>query len=151
MRSAALGLCLSGFLVSALPSLISASLEYSAKTDAAALFRAETLDPPPLATLGKGESLKLLHRGAAQSLVETDGGMKGWMKNADILATASTPGQAVRFGDQQVIGSGDLNVSPIILQPKDWDPDVVSPDRSFLGEIPQAIDREQVEMKHDEN
>ncbi|MDB5047056.1 MAG: hypothetical protein JWO30_127 [Fibrobacteres bacterium] len=151
MRTAALKLCLSGFLVAALPSLTRASLEYSAKTDLAALFRSETLDPPPLAILDKGESLKLIHRGAAHSQVETAGGLKGWMKNEDLLAVESASGQKMAFGDQKITGGGEFNHSPLIQNLPMDRIDVLDLDRSFESEIIEAIDKEQLEMKNGDN
>ena len=150
MRTAALGFCLSGFMVSALPSLTRAALQYSVKSDAD-MFRTETLDPPPLANLPKGEALLLLHRGALQSQVETEGGLRGWMRNEDVLAMAPTDGQNHAIGSQQVTGSGDLNATPLVLLLPPQSAEVLPLDRSFTGEIPEAVDKEQLEMRHGEN
>jgi hypothetical protein len=151
MRTATLRYCLSGILISALPTLTLASLEYSAKTDEAGLFRSEMLDPPPLATLGKGESLKLLHRGADRSEVETTGGLKGWMRNQDLQAMESAPGLKVRLADQDVTAGGTAVISPLVLRMPSFAVEVISLDRSFVDEIAEAMDKEQVEMRHGDN
>ncbi len=150
MRNAALGLCFSGFMVSALPSRTQAALEYRAKTDAD-LFRTQALEPPPLANLAQGEGLKLLQHGGAQSLVETEGGLKGWMRNGDIVAMAAAPGQNMALGSQTVTGSGEVNISPDSWGLGAAQFGLLPLDRDFAGDIVEAKDREQLEMRHGEN
>jgi hypothetical protein len=151
MRTAALRLCLSGFIVSAIPSLPLASIEYSAKIEEAGVFRSETLEPPPLATLGKGEGVKMIHQGENGSLIETEGGLKGWVRNEDLQAAKSAQGQKFKLGDQSVTGNGDLNISPLIFEYGSLQAELVPLDRTFSGEIVEAMDKEQVEMRHGEN
>ncbi|GEM_PF-3757380 len=151
MRTAALRYCLSGFLFAVLPVATHASLEYSIRTEQAQLFRTQTLEPPPLATLSQGESLKLIYRGPAQSMVETSGGMKGWVRNGDLQAMESPRGQKFGLGEQKVTGDGELAISPLTLKDRDLTIDVIDLNRSFAGEIVEAIDKEQLEMKNGDN
>lgn len=149
MRTTALGLCLSGFLFSAFQA--QAATEYSIKSESAGLFRTLTLEPPPLATLQKGEALKLLHRGEAQSLVETFGGLKGWVRNQDLLAIESGPGKKFTLPGQSVTGGGEVAISPDSWGMAPAKLEVSDLERSFSGEIVESADKEQVEMRHDEN
>lgn len=151
MRTAALRICLSGLVFSA-PTLTHAALEYSVKSDVAEIFRSQTLEPPPLATLEKGETLKLIHRGASRSQVETGGGIKGWIRNGDLQAMQSAPGQNMRLGDHKVFGGGEYNHSEtVFLGPFHTTPEIISLHRSFSGEIAEAIDKEQLEMRNGDN
>lgn len=148
MRNALPRFCLSGFLAFAIPA--SAALTYSVKTPSADLFRTSALEPPPLATLAEGEVLKMIHRGAASSLLETEGGIKGWMRNADLLAMRSAKDNRHEIEEQDVVGRGRV-WSPIIPgMPFGLDGEL-RPDRDFDGEIVEPKDREEVEMRHDEN
>lgn len=149
MRTASYRYCLPVFLAFAIPA--TAGLTYKVKSHEADLFRTEALEPPPLATLAEGEVLKLIHEGAASSLLETEGGIKGWMRNSDLLAMKSTEGQDFRLKEQVVNPGGRVNVSPIIPGQRFDFSDMVPLDRAFEGEIAEPMDREQVEMRHDEN
>lgn len=150
MRTAALRLCLSGFIVSAIPSLTHAAFEYSVKNERTEMFRTQAMEPPPVAILPKGENLKLLERGKTQSRVQISEGWKGWVRNEDIQGLASMAPQKFRMGDVNVVGEGNI-FSPIILNLALPSADIVSPERSFSGEIVESMDKEQVEMRHDEN
>lgn len=151
MRTAALRLCLSGFIVSSIPSLTLASLEYSVKTDEVRLFRTEALEPPPLATLEKGDGVKMIHQGKSSSLIETAGGLKGWMRNEDLKAERTAAAQTHKLGDQQVTGGPEFNFTGCIFLPSQGSFEILTPDRNFAGEIVEVMDKEQVEMRHDEN
>lgn len=151
MRTALLRYCLPVSLV--FPALSLASLAttgYSLKHDAE-IYRTEAMEPPPLASLTEGQSVRLIHKGQVGSLVETGSGLKGWIRNGDLLAMAPAAGGEHRIGDQQVVGGGDLNVSPWIQRPViDAGAEVVL-DRGFSAEILETLDKEQVEMRNDEN
>jgi hypothetical protein len=148
MRTARLRLCLSVSLV--FPALSLASLEYTVKHDAE-VYRTEALEPPPMASLSEGQAVRLIHQGPEGSLIETGTGLKGWIRNGDLLALAPATGGDHRLGDQQVMGGGELNVSPLTLKLR-FNPDAdVILDRGFAGEILETVDKEQVEMRHDEN
>lgn len=148
MRTALLRYCLSASLV--FPALSLASLGYTVKRDAD-LYRTEALQPPPLASLDAGQAVRMLHRGPAQSLIETAGGLKGWIRNEDLLAMAPAGTQEHRLADQKVTGAGEVNVSPWIEHGAvDANVDV-NLDRAFAAEISEMLDKEQVEMRHDEN
>jgi hypothetical protein len=149
MRTAVIRYCLSATL--AIPALSRAAFEYSVRIESSPLFRTEALEPPPLANLAAGQAVRLIHHGAAQSLVETAGGMKGWMRNADLLALAPAPGGEHRLGEQDVFGGGELAVSPDSWVLPGSRGELLAPDRSFTAEIAEALDKEQVEMRHDEN
>lgn len=149
MRTASYRYCLPAFLAFAIPA--SAALTYTVKPSAAELFRTEALEPPPLATLAQGDVLKLIHEGAASSLLETEGGIKGWMRNSDLLAMKSAEGQAFKLKEQVVNPYGRLNVSPDIWRKRFDNADMLPLERVFDGEIAEPMDREQVEMRHDEN
>jgi hypothetical protein len=150
MRTAALRLCLSGFIVSAIPTLTQAAIEYSIKKDGTEMFRTQAMEPPPVAILQKGENLELLERGKTQSRVRISEGWKGWVRNADIQGLASVAPQKFRMEDVTVVGEGNI-FSPIILDLAPPSADIVSLERSFSGEILESMDKEQVEMRHDEN
>jgi hypothetical protein len=150
MRTAALRYCLSGLFLS-IPSLVSASLEYQVKTENAEVFRTPALAPPPLAALTQGETLKLIQRGPAASLVESEGGIRGWMRNDDVLAMESARGQKFGLGEQRVNGMEDWKGSFDIKLPKPAPAEVLPLDRTFNGEIIEAVDKEQVEMRNDDN
>ena len=152
MRTASLRYCLSAIAVSAFPALVHASLGYSVKIEGAEVYRTEKLEPPPITSLGQGQALKLIHQGPAGSMVETEGGVKGWMRNGDLLAMENAPGGDFKLGNQPITGGGDPNISPtILMMPSRWEPEVFGLDRSFGDEIVEPMDREQVEMRHDEN
>lgn len=150
MRTALLRYCLPMSLVFPAFSFASlASLGYTIKHDAD-LYRTEALEPPPLASLDAGQAVQLLHRGPAQSLVGTAGGLKGWMRNEDLLAVAPAGAQEHRLSDQKVTGD-ELNISPLILEGAVDTRVPVEFERTFRGEISEMLDKEQVEMRHDEN
>jgi hypothetical protein len=150
MRTAALRYCLSGLFL-AIPALVSASLEYQVKTENAEVFRTPALAPPPLAILTQGETLKLIQRGPAASLVESEEGIQGWMRNDDVLAMESARGQKIGLGEQHVTGMDDWKGSFDIKHPPLIPAEVLPLDRSFTGEIIEAVDKEQVEMRNDDN
>ena len=131
--------------------MLHASLTYTVKTEGAEVFRTETLDPPPLASLGEGQVLRLIHQGVAGSLIETEGGVKGWMRNGDMLAVKNAPGGDFRIGDQKVTGGWDPNISGVVHHGPDFDPEMILLDRTFNDEIVEQKDREEVELRHDEN
>jgi hypothetical protein len=135
----------------ALPWFSHASLAYTAKHEGVAVFRGESLAPPPLAALAQGQAVKMIAKGADASLIETEGGIKGWVRNQDLLAMLDPKGQAFRLRPVDVQGSGSFNHSEYVLEDAASMLDVVPLDRSFLAEVPGNVDREQVEMRHDEN
>lgn len=152
MRTAAPGFCFSGMviglMIAAAP--VQASVEYRIQADAADLFRTQALEPPPLTSLSQGEVLKLIERGPAASLMETDEGVQGWVSNRDLLAMQSAPGGKFGLPEQSVKGS-DWNTSVDTWIPRAPIVDAVPLDRSFSGEIIEAMDKEQVEMRNDDN
>jgi hypothetical protein len=152
MRTAAPGLCFSGMMIGLMIAAAPAraSVEYRIRADAADLFRTQALEPPPLTSLSQREVLKLIERGAAASLMETAEGVQGWVSNKDLLAMQSAPGGKFGLPEQSIRGS-DLNVSPLILKPPSNYVEPLPLDRSFSGEILEAMDKEQVEMRNDDN
>ena len=152
MRTAAPGLCFSGMLIGLMIAAapIQASVEYRIQADAADLFRTQALEPPPLTSLSQGEVLKLIERGSAASLMETAGGVQGWVSNKDLLAMQSAPGGKFGLPEQSVKGS-DLNTSFLLLHLPATYVEPLPLDRSFSGEIIEAMDKEQVEMRNDDN
>jgi hypothetical protein len=150
MRTAALRLCLSGFIVSAIPTLTQAAIEYSINKDGAEMFRTQAMEPPPVAILQKGENLELLERGKTQSRVRISEGWKGWVRNKDIQGLAMAAPQEHHLGKVNVQGEGNIG-SRYILDLAPPSADIVSLERSFSGEILESMDKEQVEMRHDEN
>lgn len=152
MRTAAPGLCFSGMIIGLMIAAapIQASVEYRIQADAADLFRTQALEPPPLTSLSQGEVLKLIERGAAASLMETAEGVRGWVGNKDLLAMQSAQGGKFDLPKQSVTGS-DLNRSFLILKMPSTFVEPLPLDRSFSGEIIEAMDKEQVEMRNDDN
>lgn len=151
MRTAVLGICLSGFIASVLPSPANASIEYRSKADGSSLFQSEKMDPPPLAMLEKGQSVQMLHQGATGSFVKTGSGLKGWMRNGDLERIALPDARTHRIGDQSIEGGGEFAHSFWLIDYRNPDYEALPLDRTFLGEVAEAIDREQVEMKNEEN
>jgi len=148
MRTALLRYCLSVTLV--FPALSLASPDYTIKHDAD-LYGTEALQPPPLASLEAGQAVHMLHPGGAQSLIETAGGLKGWVRNQDLLAMAPAGAQKHELPNQKVTGAGEVNISPWVNNGA-VDADVaLAPDRAFSAEIIEVLDKEQIEMRHDEN
>lgn len=152
MRTAAPGLCFSGMIIGLMIAVapVQASVEYRIQADAADLFRTQALEPPPLTSLSRGEVLNLIKRGAAASLMETAEGIQGWVSNKDLLAMQSARGGKFGLPEQTVTG-GRLNVSPDVWIPPAPTADALPLDRTFTGEILEAIDKEQVEMRNDDN
>jgi hypothetical protein len=153
MRTAAPGLCFSGMIlgliIAAAP--VQASVEYRIQADAADLFRTQALEPPPLTSLSRGEVLNLIKKGAAASLMETAEGIRGWVSNKDLLAMQSAPGGKFGLPEQSVKGL-DMNNSWIILMMPSTIYNVPPLlERSFSGEIIEVMDKEQVEMRNDDN
>lgn len=152
MRTAAPGLCFSGMviglMIAAAP--VQASIEYRVQADAAGLFRTQALEPPPLTSLSRGEVLNLIERGAAASLMETAEGVRGWVGNKDLLAMQSARGGKFGLPAQSVKGL-DYKGSIDVFHPPAPTVDALLLDRSFSGEIIESLDKEQVEMRHDDN
>jgi hypothetical protein len=140
-------LSLSFFLAA---SLCHAAVDYRAKSEATALYRAETLEPPPLAALAKGERVTLMVRGADRSLVKTEGGIKGWVRNADLEGVRAASEGRHDLKDVDVTADGVVGVLYYFGEAP-TNPDLLPIDRSFTGEIIETADREQTEMRHDEN
>jgi hypothetical protein len=151
MRTAFPRYCLPLLVSAALSPLSHASLAYSAKREGAEVFRGERLDPPPLAALAQGQAVKLISKGSAASLIETEGGIKGWVRNEDLLAQNDPKGQAFNLRPVDVRGAGDFNHSELLIDFAKEPPDLLPLDRSFQADIPENADKEQVEMRHDEN
>jgi hypothetical protein len=131
------------------PALSHASLGYTIRQDAD-LYRTEALEPPPLASLDAGQAVLMRQRGPAHSLVETADGVKGWIRNENLLAMVPVGPQEHRLSDQKVTGD-ELNISPLILDGAVDTRVTVEFERTFRGEISEMLDKEQVEMRHDEN
>ncbi len=127
------------------------SISYTIKKDQTALFRTEKLEPPPLASLSSGEVLTLIYRGQNTSQIKTDGGLKGWIQNENILATKDGSSQSYKIQNQNIIGQGETAISPLTLGIEDAVSEVSSITRSFDRDLKQLVDREQLEMTHDEN
>lgn len=127
-----------------------AAVEHRAKSDGISLFKTRLLEPPPLATLSEGDALEMLSQGRSESLVRTEGGLRGWVRNGDIVAVQVAKARAHRIGEQSVVGS-DFNHSGIILVPEGGTVRVEELDRSFADEMVETVDREQLEMRNDEN
>jgi hypothetical protein len=151
MRTALSRSCLPLLVSAAFPLLSHASLAYSAKRAGAEIFRGEALDPPPLAALTQGETVKMIAKGADASLIETEGGIKGWVRNRDLTASLDPKGLAFNLKPFEIRGAGDFNHSENVLLEPAQTLDLLPLDRSFLGEVPGNLDREQMEMRHDEN
>lgn len=127
-----------------------ASVEYRAKADETGLYRTVVMEPPPVGRLSEGEVVTVLHTGTNQSLVRTAGGLRGWVRNSDLVAVKMAEGGRHEIGDQRIIGRF-FNESPYVLDAMDPVVEVGALDRSFEGEVVEAIDREQLEMRNDEN
>jgi hypothetical protein len=125
--------------------------EYRAKSDETHVFRTQALEPPPLARLAEGDVVILLHRGDAESQVKTAGGLKGWVRNQDLLAIALAGPAEHRLGDQDIQGSGEFRGSIDFMRPPRLMVEVSDLDRSFMDEVVETVDREQWEMRHDEH
>jgi hypothetical protein len=126
-------------------------MEYRAKSNETLVFRTQALEPPPLARLAEGDVVTLLHRGPAESEVKTSGGLKGWVRNQDLVAIAlAVPGEH-RLGDQAIQGSGEYRGSIDYMRPPAVKVEVSDLERSFMDEVVEPVDREQWEMRHDEH
>jgi hypothetical protein len=126
------------------------AVEHRAKHDETSLFRTRLLEPPPLASLAEGEALEMLVPGRNESMVETLGGLRGWVRNADLVAVKLAEGGRHRLSDQRITSEGGA-ISPAVLNPPPAKVRVEELDRSFDDEVIEAIDREQLEMRNDEN
>jgi hypothetical protein len=126
------------------------AVEHRAKVDDASLYRTRLLEPPPLALLSEGEAVEMLVPGRNESMVKTAGGLRGWVRNGDLVAVKLADGGTHRIGDQRISSDG-LAISPVILGPLPPKVQVEELDRSFNDEVIEAIDREQLEMRNDEN
>lgn len=151
MRTAFARYCLAVSVSASLPALSHGSLSYSAKREGAEIYRSEKLDPPPLAGLAKGQAVTLVNKGSAASLIESEGGIRGWIRNEDLVAMSDPNGQAFRLQDIDVLGDPDFNHSFHLNHSIGWTPDFLPIDRGFMAEVPETLDKEQVEMRHDEN
>lgn len=127
-----------------------AALEYRAKTEGAALYRTEALEPPPLASLAEGEGLTLLDRGPDRSRVRTGAGLEGWVRNRDLVGVKLAAGTRHDLGNVDV-QADRLNISPIVFEAGRIRVQVQDLERSFADEVVEPLDREQVEMRHDEH
>lgn len=126
------------------------AVEHRAKVDEASIFRTRLLEPPPLTRLSEGEAVEMLVPGRNVSLVKTAGGIRGWVRNGDLVAVQLAEGARHRIGDQRISSDG-LAISPSVLNLAPAKVRVEELDRSFSGEVIEAIDREQLEMRNDEN
>jgi hypothetical protein len=129
---------------------IHATLEYRVKKADANLFQTQELVPPPIAVLPKGEPLILIHKGSAASMVKTQGEIKGWMRNGDVEAVKPAKGRHVRLNEQEISGLAEPGMILIDYAPSEQ-AEILAINRSFADEIIEAADREQLEMRHDEN
>lgn len=127
-----------------------AAVEYRAKTDETGIYRTVVMEPPPVGRLSEGEAVTVLHAGTNQSLVRTAGGLRGWVRNSDLVAVKLAEGGRHEIGDQRITGRY-FNESPYFLEDEDPVVEVGALNRSFEGEVVEAIDREQLEMRNDEN
>lgn len=130
--------------------LAAVDYEYRAKADGTLIYRTKVMEPPPVATLSEGEDVTLLHQGENQSLVRTAGGLRGWVRNSDLVAVKVAEGGRFKIREQS-IKTGRFNISPIIIDPADPVIEVGVLERSFFGEVVETMDREQLEMRNDEN
>ena len=126
-----------------------AAVEHRAKTDAL-LFRTLLLEPPPLAQLTEGKVVQLIQRGADNSLVKTPEGLRGWVRNSDLIEVTVAGSARHDIGEQRIKPDG-FNHSEFVLETEDAKIELMSLDRSFADEVVEAMDREQLEMRHDEN
>lgn len=126
------------------------AVEHRAKVDAASVFRTRLLEPPPLTRLSEGEAVEMLVPGRTESMVKTAGGIRGWVRNSELVAVNLAEGSRHRIGDQRISSDG-LAISPAILDLPPAKVRVEELYRSFNDEVIEAIDREQLEMRNDEN
>jgi hypothetical protein len=128
----------------------SAAIEHRAKADGTLLFGNPLLEPPPVASLKEGSPLQLLKQEEGSSQVRLKNGLRGWVRNDEIVAVKLAEGGDHRLGDQSIIGD-DWNHTEVLLDLKAPEIRVDAIGRSFDAEVLETLDREQVEMKHDEN
>lgn len=129
---------------------VQAAIEHRVKSDDTQVFRTRLLEPPPLAALNAGELVELIHQGRSESMVKTEGNVRGWVRNVDLVAVKVAGETRHRIGEQ-AIKPFDWNHSETILNPPVVKVDVMDLERSFEGEVVETIDREQLEMRNDEN
>lgn len=127
-----------------------ASVEYRAKADETGLYRTVVMEPPPVGLLSEGDAVTLLVTEGNQCLVRTGGGLRGWVRKADLVAVTLAEGGRHDLGDQRIIGKY-FNESPYIFEVEDPVVEVGALNRSFDAEVVEVIDREQLEMRNDEN
>lgn len=128
----------------------SAAIEHRAKADGTLLFGNPLLEPPPVAILKEGAPMQLLKKEEGSSQVRLKNGLRGWVRNEEIIAVTLAEGGSHKLGDQSIIGD-DWNHSEILLDQKAPEIRVDGIGRSFEAEVLETLDREQVEMRHDEN
>lgn len=126
------------------------AVEHRAKSDETSLFRTRLLEPPPLTRLTEGEAVEMLVPGRNESMVKTAGGIRGWVRNSDLVAVKLAEGGRHHIGDQRISSDG-LAISPFLLNPAPAKVGIQELDRSFDAEVVEPIDREQLEMRNDEN
>lgn len=127
-----------------------AAVEYRAKADETGLYRTVVMEPPPVGLLSEGDVVTLLVTEGNRCLVKTAGGLRGWVRNSDLVGVKIAEGGRHRIGEQVILGS-DFNHSEIIIDDTDPVVEVGTLNRSFDGEVVEAMDREQLEMRNDEN
>jgi hypothetical protein len=140
-------------LAASLPSVLAsaalAAVEHRVKQEAS-MFRTRLLEPPPLAQLAEGETVRLLHKGEGQSLVKTESGLRGWMRNGD-LVEVTVAGPARHDIGELEIKADAYAYSPYLILHPNPDADIPALERSFADEVVETVDREQLEMRNDEN
>lgn len=93
------------------------TIEHRAKADGTLLFGTRLLEPPPVALLIEGAPLQLLRQEAESSQVRTLNGLRGWVRNDNVVAVKVAEGGDHRLGDQEIHGD-EWNHSEIILDSK---------------------------------
>jgi hypothetical protein len=122
------------------------------KGGSTALFKTEGADEgEKVMDVGGGDEVTLLKQGKARSMIKTSGNVKGWVNNSSIERVKVSSGGAHNLKDVEVVGWLDNPSAVYILDNTNPDVSALPLDRSFVSEINEKKDREEVERVYDEN
>ncbi|MBF0432069.1 MAG: hypothetical protein HQK83_12365 [Fibrobacteria bacterium] len=141
---------LSLFLVFSLVCVASAAKGLRIKSNGTPIYKAKTGESSK-GTLSQGDMVTLLKKGKDRSLVKTNTGVRGWVKNNLVEYTKKGSGDVYNLNEQDITGWLDNPSAIYILDESGINTDALPLSRSFSDEIFEIQDREELERGNDEN
>ncbi len=103
------------------------------------------------AILSKDETIYLLEKGLVYSKIKADGGIIGWVANADVTYDPPETEDSYKFHEMAIHGWTDNPTAIYIMDHTDMNAEAFLLTRSFHHEIFEFVDRETIERMNGEN